>query len=66
VSQVEKRLICGSGCLKDNGIEGFGVGTYKEGDKERETGLDTDYGQWTMDIHLDLCCAPEISMRRSK
>ncbi len=47
MSQVEKRLICGSGWLKDNGIEGFGVGTYKERDKECETGLDTDYGQWT-------------------
>lgn len=52
VVKVEMRLICGFGLLKDNGIEGFGVGTHKESDKESETGADLDNGHSSL---LKLC-----------
>lgn len=70
VVKVQMRLICGFGLLKDNGIEGFGVGTNKERDKER----DLDNGHSSLlklcsgglnEKDQELCCAAGTSRSAS-
>jgi len=49
---ILREVLWGRGLLEDNGIEGFGVGRDKEGDKERETGLDIDNGHSSLQMLL--------------